>query len=390
MAPQGFATIVYSDGTNIKLAPDVLATYFALGGKTSASVSSDQNNYSLGTATAFVDLNITTACNFTGFAAPTQDGVIKIVCNVGTEAGTILTNNASSSSGNRVAGALPFKIFPGMAVILRYDLANTIWRVITPYTTQPISSGYKNLVIQNNSGAPNSTMDIDADAVTVEDGDGISLRLASVDLSGNVTSSGANGLDSGSVSSNTWYSIWVIYNPTTNTVSSLLSTSATSPTLPSGYTFKARLGWNRTNASSNFNRIIQKGNTALYKVVAASATPNLPIMDSGKSKGNVLTPVWVAVSVSSYVPSTAASILGAISTGGSSSTASVIAAPNNSYGALNSATNPPPSGCSNPAVTSSGMINQFQFMLESTNIYWASNGNADDAALMARGWIDNI
>lgn len=68
----------------------------------------------------------------------------------------------------------------------------------------------------------------------------------------NITASGANGLDTGSESSNTWYYLWLIYNLTSDTVAGLLSLSASSPTMPSGYTKKRLIGSVRNSASSAF------------------------------------------------------------------------------------------------------------------------------------------
>jgi hypothetical protein len=46
------------------------------------------------------------------------------------------------------------------------------------------------------------------------------------------------GLDTGTVANSTWYYLWAIYNPTTLVADYLISASASSPTMPSGYTFK--------------------------------------------------------------------------------------------------------------------------------------------------------
>jgi hypothetical protein len=117
----------------------------------------------------------------------------------------------------------------------------------------------KNLFIQNNTTNPNYQIDINADYLQVQ-----SIALADIDLTVDITASGVNGLDTGSEASDTWYSIWVIYNPTTNTISGLLSTSTNSPTLPAGYTKSRRIGWIRNNNSSNFMLIYQSGNWCWY------------------------------------------------------------------------------------------------------------------------------
>lgn len=111
-----------------------------------------------------------------------------------------------------------------------------------------------NLAVKVNATNPTYQIDIDADNLQIE-----GYNFSSINLTVDITASGANGLDTGSEASSTWYSIWAIYNPTTSTIAGLLSTSATSPTMPSGYTKKRRVGWVRNNASSNFLKFYQMG-----------------------------------------------------------------------------------------------------------------------------------
>lgn len=178
-----------------------------------------------------------------------------------------------------------------------------------------------------------------------------------------------------------WYSLWLMYNGAT--VSGKLSASATNPVLDAGYTFKARLGWVRTDGTANkyLLQTLQLGRRAQYVVLAASNTPNLPIMILG-AQGSATTPTWVAVPTASYIPPTASQILGVLS----SSTANVMAAPSNQYGAYNSTTNPPPVVL---ATASATVVNEaFWMTMESTNLYFASSGTY--AVLAAMGWEDNI
>ncbi len=92
--------------------------------------------------------------------------------------------------------------------------------------------------------------------------------LVSSSLSLSASSNGVNALDSGSVAANTWYAVYVIYDPTRrNPVAGLLSTSSTAPVMPSanGVTYGAfrLVGWVLTDGSSNFlvPYIIGNGNS---------------------------------------------------------------------------------------------------------------------------------
>ena len=85
-----------------------------------------------------------------------------------------------------------------------------------------------------------TTVDIDADYLTLYDSSNIGYVASSVNLTVDITASGTNGLDTGSEATDIWYHIFVIYNGTTT--AGLLSTSLTSPTMPSGYTYKKYVG----------------------------------------------------------------------------------------------------------------------------------------------------
>lgn len=69
-----------------------------------------------------------------------------------------------------------------------------------------------------------STVDIDADAVTLRDTSNSSIRLDSINLTLTITVAGENGLDTGSEASDTWYHFFVIYN------SAAISTGTTDST----------------------------------------------------------------------------------------------------------------------------------------------------------------
>ena len=61
------------------------------------------------------------------------------------------------------------------------------------------------------------------------------------------------GVDTGSDgTANAFYYLWIIKRSDTGVVDALFSTSATSPTMPTNYDRKQRVGWTRTDGSSNF------------------------------------------------------------------------------------------------------------------------------------------
>ena len=64
-----------------------------------------------------------------------------------------------------------------------------------------------------------------------------------------VAGTNQGGMDTGSVANSTWYHVFAILNPTSGVVDALFSLSLASPTLPSGYTYKRRIGSIWRNAS---------------------------------------------------------------------------------------------------------------------------------------------
>jgi hypothetical protein len=98
--------------------------------------------------------------------------------------------------------------------------------------------GYSNIVGLY-TGA--NSMSINADAIALFDASGHVYGATSVALALNLSGVGANGLDTGVMATGNYY-YFVIYNPTTNTLACLASASL-SPTMPSGYTYKRRIGW---------------------------------------------------------------------------------------------------------------------------------------------------
>lgn len=231
-------------------------------------------------------------------------------------------------------------------------------------------------------GVSNFTSVITANAVVLTNSAGLAFVAGSVNVSPAINASGANGLDTGTLAASTWYYVWVIYNPTTATTAGLFSLSSTSPTLPSGYTFAARVGAVRTDSSGSkyLLQTLQYGRKVKYVLTAGSNVIALPVMISGV-QGAVATPTWAAAAVANFVPPTACVIDVVLKNQSSDS----MAAPSNGYGAYNATTNPPPLcmgiGTSNESIMGS-------MMLESTNIYYASDGGLN--SLAAGGWEDNL
>lgn len=98
----------------------------------------------------------------------------------------------------------------------------------------------------------------------------ITKRLDAVWAAGNNN----GGLDTGTVANNTTYHLWLIRNPTTQVVDVLFSVSATTPTMPTGFTQKRYL-WPVVRGAASLNQFIQRGN--YFMLVAPVATTSVGI-----------------------------------------------------------------------------------------------------------------
>lgn len=102
--------------------------------------------------------------------------------------------------------------------------------------------------------ASQTTVDIDANEIILADSNNIPYRTTSVNLTADTTGSGANGLDTGAIANSTQYYLWVIYNG--STTASLISLSKTAPTMPSGYTYKALVGFFYNNTAGQIKHVL--------------------------------------------------------------------------------------------------------------------------------------
>jgi hypothetical protein len=257
-------------------------------------------------------------------------------------------------------------------------------------TTPQTLCGAIGLKITNDSTSPNIIMDVRGDQVTSITTGGQTISRIPGTPSVNFTVNGANGLDTGTIAASTWYHIWVIDNGSAGAV--LGSLSATAPTMPNGYSYKCRLGAVRTDGSSNLLRTTQLGNHTQYTVTTGTNVPALPAMASGTAGTYSATvPSYAAVAVGSFVPPTATRInlvvTGAWKGGASSA---IQLAPNNNYAGLQNASGNVPffDSNGNSGVTVTNSVFSLEMMLESTNIYWTSNGAG--GALLAAGWTDKV
>lgn len=245
-----------------------------------------------------------------------------------------------------------------------------------------IQGGFKNLKIV----APDGTTApvVTADQVTVEDSGGRAMRLSSLNVTMNLGSAGAGGLDTGTIAAAKMYFIWAIAKED-GTQSALASLSSTAPSpMPTGYTMMARIGTVVTKqGAATLLGTRQYGRSVQY------AQP-LTIASGAQGTYSATAPTWAEKTVSAnagataIVPLTASKIV-IIGNGnlGAGTSQYTYAAPNASYGGYQSS-NPPP--------IMAGVVNGAMafgtFALEATTIQIVGSGTA--SAVYCLGWDENF
>lgn len=310
-----------------------------------------------------------------------------------------LNTNTGSATLNPGSGAIPIlktttsgptsltggEITAGNIVsVVYYSTTASFQLISTPTSTGATTStplcGATGLVITNDTSFPNSKVTVTADQVVTISSSGAFISRNNVNTSVNFTTTGAGGIDTGTFSASTWYNVYVLDNGTA--ASALGSTSATAPTLPSGYPYKCRLGAVFANGTPSLLRTKQAGADTVF-VVSSAVTTSLPVLSSGNA-GAVGTGPTVSIAVANFVPPTATQMK-LLATTNNTAGCVLVAGPNNLY-AGNGATgtlNPPPLMITSNS-TQLGI--PADFVLESASIFWASTG----CALYARGWKDKV
>lgn len=363
-----------------------IAGPLALSSTITPSITANQNDWAPAGIAGALRVFANPSGNFiiTGIGGTHVNGQTLYITNVSsTNPITLVGENSSSIATNRLTLGAPISLSANQTTQLIYDSVSSRWKQGVPTVAGSLGGSYRGLgvVVTNDT-----TVNITANTLLLNSAVGAAVRRAGFSETCVITTSGLNGLDSGSESSSTWYAVYAVYNPSTNVNGCLLSTSDTTPVLPAGFTFFNRFGWVRNNGSSNLYRTIQKGTKASY-VVGSNPTASLTMI-SGAS-GNPDTPIWTGVPVGNFVPSTASEIV--VNLIGASTTGQyTIAAPNNSYGAGNNPSDPPPmsrveAGGSGTAGYDNTIGN---FVLESTNVYYAAD--ASTSSLRCLGWVDNL
>lgn len=200
---------------------------------------------------------------------------------------------------------------------------------------------------------------------------------------------GLGGLDTGVIATGTWYSVWLVSDGTN--LSTLISTSATAPTLPSGasgYVYRVRIGWIKTDGTANKYPLYfqQIGKRFRWKIDSSTNNGNsLAFLFASGVQGSFATPTSLPVQIRGvHIPSTAVAAYIWVSKDVSTSSAALVGTTNAPYtgGGL---------GCLtqfSSATASIINVSIGELLLESDYLYYI--GDSAGAKTICFGWEDNI
>ncbi|MEX3764450.1 phage tail protein [Paraburkholderia phenoliruptrix] len=172
----------------------------------------------------------------------------------------------------------------------------------------PVVGSARNVRMQLTAASANATLT--ADEVIVETAlGGAPFRLSSINLSINLATTGAGGMDTGSAPASGYLAIYLIYNPTTNTQALLgfNATAAAAPNvygganMPPGYTASALVSVVPTNSSGQILALTQ-----IDRCISRSSVQVFTTTTTTQSQG------VTSLSIASAVPKNAISVSGTI------------------------------------------------------------------------------
>ena len=193
---------------------------------------------------------------------------------VGTLNANTLTGSYTVPAANISSGPLP----AGVQVPVASLINGPIPASMLPASLN-VGNGLKsNVVVNINAFSPQSQVDAHADILSVQ-----GVVLTNVSVTASLQGAGASGLDTGSVAANTHYAMYVISNDAGTSVAGLLSRSATTPAMPTGFTHYRRVWWVLTNGSAQLVQQTQMGDWTYFTdgTIFSLSNPNGTVSFAG-------------------------------------------------------------------------------------------------------------
>ncbi|MDP2377794.1 hypothetical protein [Reyranella sp.] len=174
--------------------------------------------------------------------------------------GLLLTPAAGDGIEGGADGAT-YAVPGGVTIDIEWDAAGDTWRVRRDGYRALLPLGTKIKGLTLSTAGSSATFSIAPGYCADKDGTDV-MRLSAVLAKTTGTwaaGTTSGGLDTGTIANDTWYHVHLIKNVVTGVVDAVISLSATTPTVPAGYTLSRRLGAIETNGSAQWVKFHQIG-----------------------------------------------------------------------------------------------------------------------------------
>lgn len=187
---------------------------------------------------------------------------------------------ATSAQAQTTCSALPNNLTNGATANASQVMANFTYLLGCINGLRGYLGG---LTMSNDETNPNTVIDTAAGVADSDDVAATMMSLSAFVKNANAAwavGSGNGCLDSGSaLAASTWYHLFVIARTDTGIVDELCSTSATSPTLPAGYSKKRRIGSFKTDGSTHILGFSQVGDKFMWATPVQDVNLTIPDTD---------------------------------------------------------------------------------------------------------------
>lgn len=260
--------------------------------------------------------------------------------------------------------------------------------------------GATHLKITNNGSTPNTIINLTADQIVMQSPSGLTINRSNVSLTainittGTITPT-ANGMDGEAVGTNNFIDIWAIDNGSASAgLVSLASGNGLSPNMPSGYTYKCRLGQMKVDGSGNLYRTLQRGQVTEFTLQNSGNTNAIPTVISGGAGSWTGTVVQGVSGTTIWVPDTASAIKVTLYAQVTNHTIDyAAAAPNGNYAlaGLNNSGTSPPLLCGTNLTTNTNFCSvTSELTLQSTSIFYSAILTSGIGGINVNGWRDSV
>jgi len=158
------------------------------------------------------------------------------------------------------------------------------------------------LKLSNNATTPNSKLDIST-GICIDSTNTFQITTSSV-ITGDITQSGLNGLDTGTVAASTLYYVYLVWDPVSSQTPGMLFSASATPLMPYDYGAYRLIGYVATDGSSHLlkgywtnadssSRLFMYDAPQATAITAGNATSYTAVSLSALVPAVSNTPVWM-------------------------------------------------------------------------------------------------